>query len=202
MFSRALFVGIYIPEEDKKYEFAVSRWENDLDSFVKFVEGHKEHFWTGYNNLKYDGQIVEWILRECPNWYDLSGLEICAKISQESTDNIDNSNYGLFSRYREQDLTLKQLDLPCVWHFFNDVMATYYFYLITIGQTDLKLYKGKNKLKDREIIEEEIGLKCTNFGDVKIGAEWNKLDYCKISGKNERELKPKKINHFYGKKYK
>src|SRR6478735_6284345 len=181
MFSRALFVGIYIPEEDKKYEFAVSRWENDLDSFVKFVEGHKEHFWTGYNNLKYDGQIVEWILRECPNWYDLSGLEICAKISQESTDNIDNSNYGLFSRYREQDLTLKQLDLPCVWHFFNenrklslkalefsmcyenieelplhfltkdltkeqvqdvkdycfnDVMATYYFYLITIGQTD------------------------------------------------------------------
>ena len=246
-FLEVFFIGIYVPEEDKRYEFTVSKWENNLETFVRFTEAYNDYFWTGYNNLKYDSQIIEWVLRSYMDWYELTGLEICAKISQESTDNIDNSNYGLFSRYREQDLTLKQLDLPCIWHFFNenrrlslkalefsmnyenieelplhfltknltkeqvdevkaycfnDIMATYYFYLITIGQTDLKLYKGKNKIKDREIIEEEIGLKCLNFDDVKIGAEWNKLDYCTITGKNERNLKPKFTNHFYGKKYK
>ncbi len=246
-FFELFFVGIYVPDEKKRYEFCVSKWENNLDGFVKFTEKYNEYFWTGYNNLRYDGQIIEWILRNYQNWNELSGLEICAKISQESTDNIHDSNYGLFSRYREEELSLKQLDLPCVWHFFNenrklslkalefsmnyenieelplhhltknltqeqindvkeycfnDVMATYYFYNITIGETDLKLYKGKNKLTDRKIIEEEVGLKCLNFDDVKIGAEWNKLDYLKLTGKKEWDLKPKKINHFYGKKYK
>lgn len=241
------FVGIYIAEENKRYEFGVNQWENSLDGFIKFIEEHKEYFWCGYNNLKYDSQIIEWVLRNYEKWNELPGLEICRLISQESSDNIDNSNYGLFSKYRENELTLKQLDLPAIWHFFNenrklslkalefsinyenieemplhhltknlkkeqildikeycfnDVMATYQFYLITIGQTDFKLYKGKNKINDRLIIEQEIGLKCLNFDDVKIGASWNMMDYCSLTGRSERDLKPKKVNHFYGKKYK
>jgi len=244
------FVGIYIPEEDKRYEFGVNQWENTLDGFIKFTETHKDYYWTGYNNLKYDGQIIEWVLRNYQNWHDLTGLEICALISQESNDNIDNSNYGLFSRYREYDLTLKQLDLPLIWHLlregknvqrvslkaiqyatnwynveempihhlkkdltkeeiqlikdycFNDIMSSYELYLYTIGETDNPLYKGKNKIKDRLIIQEETGLNCLNFDDVKIGAMWNQLDYCKLTGKNEKELKPKKVSNFFGKKYK
>lgn len=241
------FVGIYDPQEDKSYEFGVNLWENSLDAFIKFIETHKDYYWVGYNNLFYDSQIMEFILNNHENWHSLSNLEICAKISQESNDIIDNSNYGLFPKYREEYLTVKHIDLPRIWHFFNenrrvslkalefsmgyenieempihhlaknltkdqiqdiksycfnDVRATYKFYLITIGQTDLKLYKGKNKIKDRQIIEEEVGIKCLNFDDVKIGAEWNKLDYCKLTGRSERDLKPKKVNHFFGKKYK
>lgn len=244
------YVGIYIPVEDKRYEFGVNKWENSLDGLVKFIEGHKDWYWGGYNCLKYDGQIIEWILRNYENWHELGGLEICAKISQESTDNIDNSNFGLFSRYREENLTLKMLDFPLIWHLlregknvqrvslkaiqyavdwhnveempihhlkkdltkeeiiqikeycFNDIMSTHELYLYTIGETEHPLYKGKNKIKDRLIIQEEVGLKCLNFDDVKIGAEWNKLDYCKLTGRSERDLKPKKINNFYGKKYK
>ena len=61
----------------------------------------------------------------------------------------------------------------------NDVIATYRFYLITIGQTDLPLYKGKNKLQLRKDIKQRFGLNCFNYNDVKIGDELNKLNYLK-----------------------
>ncbi len=82
------------------------------------------------------------------------------------------------------------------------MLATYQFYLYTLGETNDPLYKGQNKILDRQIIEEETGLKCLNWDDVKIGAQWNKLDYLQLSGKKEQELKPKRVNHYFGKKFK
>ena len=51
-------------------------------------------------------------------------------------------------------------------------------------------------------MKEEFNLPCMNWDDVKIGAEWNKLDYISLTKRNERDLKPKKVKHFYGKKFK
>lgn len=240
-------IGIYIPEEDKWYEFGVNQWENSLDSFIKFVDTHKEYYWVGFNSLAFDSQVIEYIIRNHDKWHDLPNMEIVSRIYQKSQDIIDNSNYGLFPEYREEWLTLKQIDLFTIWHFNNenrrtslkaiefaidmenieempihhaqeeltkdeiqlvknyrknDVWATYQFYLITIGQTDLKLYKGENKIEDRLAMQEEFGLNCLNWDDVKIGAEWNKLDYIKLTNRNERDLKPKQIIHYFGKKFK
>ena len=75
-------INIYVPEEDKSYEFMVSQWQNNLDGFVRFVENHPNHYWVGYNNLRFDSQVVTWVLKNCHNWHELSGLEICAKIAQ------------------------------------------------------------------------------------------------------------------------
>ena len=246
-FACLFFVGIYNPETRQKYGFSVSEYENQLDGLFKFLEVHKDYFFCGFNSIKFDGQVIEWIARNYEQWNELSGLEICAKIAQKANDVIDNSNYGLFSEYREDQMGIKHVDLGCIHHFFgeqkmtslkslefsmdmenieelplhhmklnlskeeidsiirycfNDIDATYNLYLYTIGEVDNILYKGQNKILDREIIEEETGLKCLNWDDVKIGAEWNKLDYISLTGKNEWDLKPKKVNHFYGKKYK
>lgn len=240
-------VTFYNPDNREWNEFSVNVWEHQLDSLIKFMADHKDYFYVGYNNLGFDALILEWIIRNYDKWYDLTALEICQKIWQKAQDTIDNSNYGLFPEYREWDLTYKQIDLPRIWHFFNenkrvslkalefamnlenieempiphdkenltkeeiqlikgycknDVFATYKFYLYTIGETEDILYKGQNKILDREIIEQETGLKCLNWDDVKIGAEWNKLDYMTMTGRNEKDLRPKKVNHFYGKKYK
>lgn len=240
-------IGIYIPEEGKWYEFGVNKWENTLDSFIKFIETHKEYHFVGFNSLSFDSQVIEYIIRNHEKWHDLPNMEIVNRIYQKAQDTIDNSNYGIFPEYKEEWLTLKQIDLFTIWHFNNenrrtslkalefamdmenieempishyqenltqediqlvkdyrrnDVWATYQFYLITIGQTDLKLYKGENKIEDRLTMKEEFGLDCLNWDDVKIGAEWNKLDYVKLTGRNERDLKPKQIIHFYGKKFK
>ncbi len=109
----------YNPDTNEYTEFMVSRWHNQLAGLAKYVEEHNEHYWVGYNNLGFDAQVVEWILRNHENWHELSGLDICAKISQKAQDVIHDRNYDVFPEYREFDLTSKQIDLFKVNHYDN-----------------------------------------------------------------------------------
>lgn len=70
----------------------------------------------------------------------------------------------------------------------NDVIATYKLYEITKGNTDISLYKGVDKIQLRVDIENQFGLKCINFNDVKIGDQINKSSYCILSGKDKKSL--------------
>ena len=112
-------VVIYNPESDVTYEFQVSKWTNQLDKFMKFIEEHDEHYWVGYNNLRFDSQVVEYIIRNCKDWHEFSGLEICAMIAQKAADTIHDANYDVFPEYKEEWLSLKQLDLFKINHFDN-----------------------------------------------------------------------------------
>lgn len=245
-FTEIFLIVCYDPQEKQWYKFEVSRWKNEIDAFVYFAEEHEEYFWVGYNNLSFDAQIVEWVLRNYMHWIDKTGLEIAAMIAQKAQDRISDSNYNIFPEYKEENLSLKQIDLFTIWHFNNenrrtslkavefaidfenieempfshlkrdltrqeivdvitycknDVFATYHLYLITRGITDISIYKGKDKIADRLIMKEEFNLPCLNWDDVKIGAEWNKLDYINATRKKEKDLKPEKVNYFYGKRY-
>jgi hypothetical protein len=112
-------VVIYNPESDVTYEFQVSRWTNQLDSFVRFTEQYDEHYWVGYNNLRFDSQVVEYIIKNYDKWHELSGLDICAKIAQKAADTIHDANYDVFPEYKEEWLSLKQIDLFKVNHYDN-----------------------------------------------------------------------------------
>jgi hypothetical protein len=112
-------IGIYNPDTQQWYEFQVSRNINQLDAFHRFTEEHADYYWVGYNNLRFDSQIVEWVLRNHGDWYDLSALEVCAKIAQKAADVIHDANYDVFPEYREEWLTLKQIDLFRVNHYDN-----------------------------------------------------------------------------------
>ena len=112
-------IGIYNPDTQQWYEFQVSRNLNQLDAFQRFTEEHTDYYWVGYNNLRFDSQVVEWVLRNHNDWYDLSALEVCAKIAQKAADVIHDANYDVFPEYREEWLTLKQIDLFRVNHYDN-----------------------------------------------------------------------------------
>lgn len=240
----------YEPKEEQFYEFLINRWQNDLYKLVKFVEDKSQAYtFVGYNNIRFDNQVLQFILRNYDKWFDLTNVEISKKISTFASLEIDNQNYGLKPSFRESDISFKFLDLPCIWHFFNenrrvglkqlefefraenienlefelnkdferneiygkdgiidycrnDVLNTYTHYLFTRGQVDHPLYKGKDKLLDRKIVNEEVGLNAWNWDDVKIGAEWNKKDYLELTKKKEEEIYPQKVEQFYGKKFK
>ena len=220
--KECFLVVVHIPgEHTRKWE--VSRWKNDLDSFIKFADEHDEYYWVGYNNLRFDSQVIEWIYRERQFWNDLTGLEICALISQKAADVIHDANFEVFPQYREEHLSFKQIDLFKINHYdnknrmvslkrlefemdlenieempihhtkvdmtredvattiqycINDVMATYEFYKVTIGETEHPLYKSNNQIQLRQDIEAEFGIKCINFSDSKIGDEMIKKFYC------------------------
>jgi DNA polymerase elongation subunit (family B) len=99
--------------------FQVSKWKNELDKFVRYTEANADAYWVGYNNLRFDSQVVEWILRNYDNWHELSNLEITAKIAQKAADVIHDANYDVFPEYRENELTLKQIDLFKIHHYDN-----------------------------------------------------------------------------------
>ncbi len=99
--------------------FQVSKWKNELDKFVRYTEANPDAYWVGYNNLRFDSQVIEWILRNYDNWHELSNLEITAKIAQKAADVIHDANYDVFPEYREHELSLKQIDLFKINHYDN-----------------------------------------------------------------------------------
>lgn len=247
--KKCFLASFYVIEEGKWYDFLINAYQNDILQLIDFLSLRKDKLFVGYNSLKFDGQVIEYIWRNYRNWMNLSNLEISLLISDFASGEIEKSNYGLFNTFREIDFSFNQIDLPSIWHFFNDnkrvslkqleyemraenienlefdldqdftrdeiygedgvisychndVTYTLKHFMFTIGNTEHKLYKGKDKIKDRLIIMEEVGIPCMNYDDVKIGAEWNKKDYMYLSGRDEKDLKPKKVNYFFGKKYK
>jgi DNA polymerase elongation subunit (family B) len=227
------FVGVYNPQSDEYYEFEISKSKNEIDAFINFCDEHNGHYWVGYNNIRFDSQVVEWIMRNYEQWHDLPALEICAKIAQKAADVIHDANYDVFPEYRENELSLKQIDIFKINHYDNknrmvslkrlefemdyenieempvhhtkvgmtptdrhitrtycknDVMATYEFYKITIGQTNHPLYKGNNQIELRQDIEDEFGIPCLNYSDSKIGDEMIKKFYIQEKGIEYKEL--------------
>ena len=113
------FIVVCMKPEQTPTSFVVSKWQNQLDGFIKYTEENKQAYWVGYNNLRFDAQVVEWIIRNHEWWHQLSGLEICAKIAQKAQDVIHDANYDVFPEYREWDLSLKQIDLFKIHHYDN-----------------------------------------------------------------------------------
>jgi hypothetical protein len=112
-------INIYNPEEDTSREFMVSKWHYSLDAFMNYVSSHRDYYWVGYNNLRFDSQIVEWIIRNYDYWHEVPRLELCAKIAQKAQDVIHDANYDVFAEYKEEQLTLKQIDLFKINHYDN-----------------------------------------------------------------------------------
>lgn len=102
---------------------------------------------------------------------------------------------------------LSQSDIQTVREYRkNDVLVTNAVFNLILGNVDLpelKDYRGKNKIQDRFDVINETGMPCLNWSDVKIGEEWNKLNYMKREGIfDEKLLYPKKVAHPYGKRFK
>ena len=112
-------VGVYEPDTDMYYEFEISEGHNEIDSLVRFMETHNDYYWVGYNNIRFDSQVIEWIYKNYEQWHDLPALDICAKIAQKAADIIHDANYDVFPEYKEHELSFKQLDVFKINHYDN-----------------------------------------------------------------------------------
>ena len=83
-----------IPQEPYRV-FKLNSEQNDLDAFVRFTEQHQDYYWVGYNNLRFDSQVVEWMLRNYEHWHELSNLDITSRIAQKAADVIHDANYDV-----------------------------------------------------------------------------------------------------------
>ena len=122
---------------------------------MKFTEEYSEHYWVGYNNLRFDSQVVEWVLRNQEQWNDLSSLEICARIAQKAADVIHDANYEVFPEYRENQLSLKQIDLFKVNHYDNKnrmvSLKRLEFEMDMENIEEMPIHHNKENLSDEEL---------------------------------------------------
>ena len=148
-------VCIYNPDTQQWHEFQVSKNVNQLDGFVRFTEDYKDYYWVGYNNLRFDSQVVEWIIRNHEEWHELSALEVCAKIAQKAADVIHDANYDVFPEYREEWLHNKQIDLFRVNHYDNKnrrvSLKRLEFEMDLSNIEEMPIHHSKTDMTDEEI---------------------------------------------------
>lgn len=247
---REFFLAIfYDPESDSFREFHVNKNRCDLYQLVDYLTNPPFDYAVGYNNVSFDGQVLEYIIRNHQTWMEKANLEISSAISRFAQECIEKSNYNLFPTFREEYFTVRNIDLFKIHHFDNenrrtslkwlefmmdmdnveempvawdktgltdeeiettvdycknDILATYKFYLYTIGQTEDELYKGRNKIQDRFDVIDEYSFPnyALNWSDVKIGDQINLVGYQKYTGLSNNDVYKKKLNRGATKKFK
>ena len=225
--------GFYDFVNDTWHEFEISRFKNDLYSFVKFYNKDNWDYIVWYNGISFDTQVIQFILEEYEKWSDLTGLEICSKIYEFTQKLIEDKSYGLFNPYTMGRLEIKPIDVFTIlgldnearrsslkkcefqldYHNVeempihhsqegltkediafiqsyrrNDVLATYELYKLVLGDTNHPLYKGNDQISLRLDIQEEFGIDCLNYSDIKIGDELLKKSYADTIKKQVHEL--------------
>jgi hypothetical protein len=71
----------------------------------------------------------------------------------------------------------------------NDVYSTNVFLDVTLGNTELPLYKGKNKIELRQKISQKYKINCLNFNDIKLGTELILKLYCEKFNRNPQVIR-------------
>lgn len=112
-------VVLYNPKDNSENVFQISKFKNNSDSLIRYLEENYNFYFVGYNNLRFDSQVIQYFYLNHDKWHELSGLEICQKIYQFAQDTIDDANYELFAKYSESALSFKQIDLFKINHYDN-----------------------------------------------------------------------------------
>lgn len=226
------FLYVDLDMKDNFNIFESSLFKNDIEALIEHIKKLKGQI--GFNNLSFDSQVQQFIIKNYKDWKSLKGSQIAKIIHDYSQYVINKSNNNEWPDYNERDLVVKQVDLLRIFHYNNkarscslkwlqysmdwhniedmpishedsvssremadsvigycknDCLSTREFYKVSRGETENELYRGKDKLQLRKDIKKEFGFDCTNFDDVKIGDELNKINYLKATDLTKYDLK-------------
>lgn len=109
----------YDPQLDEWHKFECNRWKNSIDAMVRYFEEKSDHYFVFYNGLRFDSQVLQFIINNHEYWHEKSAIEVCKIISNCASDTIHDSNYEVLPKFREFQLSFKIIDLFEVHHFSN-----------------------------------------------------------------------------------
>lgn len=112
-------ISFYNPELDKYYNFSINQYINELDDLLKFYELNEDKYFIGFNNLNFDQQVIEYIIKNQDSLLQISSDKVTNSIWQFAQDIIEISNNGGFPPFREEYFTYKQIDLFKILHLDN-----------------------------------------------------------------------------------
>lgn len=106
---------------DKTLVFVICPWLNQTQELIKFLELSKinKEWHIGFNNLAFDSQISEYILRNRARLLELTGGEAAGLIYEQAQNIIQRQEAKMFSEYSEKDLQIKPVDVFKLNHWDN-----------------------------------------------------------------------------------
>jgi hypothetical protein len=119
---KSCFVAVFSHySSDVSRVFIISKFRNDIDDFVHFLEDnvqHKERH-ISFNGIGFDSQITQYVLLNQDTLRAMDGETICKKIHEKAQDVISRKDKGEFAEYSEKELAVKQIDLFKMNHWDN-----------------------------------------------------------------------------------
>lgn len=121
--------------------------------------------------------------------FNINGLDNEARRTslKAAAFQIDGTVEEMPIHHSRENLTKEEID-SIISYMYNDIQETERLLNITIGNTKIKGYENNNQLELRKSIEEEFGLKCLNFSEIKIGEELLKQKYAESIHKQVKDL--------------
>lgn len=216
---RNYFLYVDVDLGNNFHVFECSIFKNQIEDLISYLKDLKGQ--VGFNNVGFDAQVQQFIIKSHNRWKDYTGDQIAALVHDFSQTVIDIPQ-GKWPPFAERDFSIKQADLFKIFHYNNkartcslkwlqysmdwsniedmpishntlvedrktadsvieycknDCLSTKAFYDIARGVTEHKLYKDLDKFQLRKDIRVEFGFNCTNYDDVKIGDQINKVNY-------------------------
>lgn len=198
-------------DNDNKYYFEISPWQDDRSKMMDFIEGN---VLIGYNSIGYDNIIMNYIIdwpRTNEKIYSMSQLAIRGEYEDtkafrypKTYSPIDIMSM-LFSKM--QRVSLKELAVNVNYPKIQDLPKHFEDYVEKHEVDDIKKYcfndvgvtkyitqLSKDKLNLRMQIEKEYGINCISKDDVNTGVELFKKFYADDTGsdtfKDQRTFRP------------
>ena len=206
------------PVTGSKKSFVIHKDRDDREELYKFINKIRSYWFVGFNNLEFDGQLIETFL---DNFHSPVLLDILNRRTRELIeDKTDWNKWEIL--IPEWKLSTKQLDLYKMSHFDNKAkrsslkslqinmewhnvldMPYHHSMPLTIDQVleiedycwnDVESTEHYYNLKKEDIqLRIDIGLQYNlhllNKPNASIGTDIAKNEYCKLSGRHFLEFK-------------
>lgn len=116
-----LYVDLDVKTEEFNV-FEISKFKNDLIPLLEHLKTLQGQI--GFNNLGFDSQVQQKIVKDQRILKGLSGSILAEIISSYANSVIEKSNREEWPEFWEKDLIIKQVDLYKVWHYNNKSKTT------------------------------------------------------------------------------
>lgn len=117
-------LGFKNPDNGITRTFEISPFKNDIYSFVKFYSKDNIDFVCGFNFVKFDAQVIQFIIENYENWHEKTNIETCHIIYQFTQDLIDDQNYNLRLPFYENRFSLDVIDVFSINGLDNEARRT------------------------------------------------------------------------------
>lgn len=113
-----LFCGVFNCEGQEKV-FEISARKNDYNELMEFYTPENIRFAIGFNNVKFDAQVLQFLISNQKTFKNELGSKICKSIYDFVQKLIEKTNLGEFPPYAEWHFKVRQLDLFLINHYNN-----------------------------------------------------------------------------------